>query len=105
MLTHLDEPLQVSQLSRIADISKSHFFALFKRVMGDSPIKIFIRARMQRACTLLLETGMSVKEVAALLGYQDEFYFSRVFKSVHGLSPSYYRARCEIAEKNCGSAS
>jgi AraC-like DNA-binding protein len=99
MLAHLDEPLRISQLSRMADISNSHFFALFKQAMGESPIKVFIRARMHRACVLLLETRMSVKEVAASLGYHDEFYFSRVFKSVQGLSPSYYRAQCDMTER------
>jgi transcriptional regulator GlxA family with amidase domain len=94
MLKHLDEPLRVPELSRIADVSCSHFFALFKRATGETPINYFTRARMRRACALLRETSMSVKEVAASLGYEDEFYFSRLFKSLHHLAPSYYRAQC-----------
>ena len=93
MLNHLDEPLQVPELSGIARVSLSHFFTLFKRVTGETPISYFTRARMRRACTLLRKTSMSVKEVAASLGYEDEFYFSRSFKSVHHLAPSYYRAQ------------
>jgi AraC-like DNA-binding protein len=94
MLTHLDQPLRVPELSRIADVSCSHFFALFKRATGQTPITYFTRARMRRACKLLLETSLSVKEIAASLGYEDEFYFSRLFKSLHQLAPSYYRAQC-----------
>jgi AraC-like DNA-binding protein len=94
MLTHLDQPLRVPELSRIADVSCSHFFALFKRATGQTPISYFTRVRMRRACKMLLETSLSVKEIAASLGYEDEFYFSRLFKSVHQLAPSYYRAQC-----------
>jgi transcriptional regulator GlxA family with amidase domain len=98
MLKHLDEPLRVPELSRIADVSCSHFFTLFKRATGQTPIGYFTRARMRRACKLLLETSLSVKEVAASLGYDDEFYFSRLFKSVHRLAPSYYRAQCRPSQ-------
>jgi transcriptional regulator GlxA family with amidase domain len=91
MLRHLDEPLQVATLAARASISPSHFFALFKRQIGCAPIDYFIRLRMQHACRLLDETVMSVKEVAATLGYEDPFYFSRIFKSVNRVAPSEYR--------------
>jgi transcriptional regulator GlxA family with amidase domain len=91
MVRHLDEPLQVATLAARANVSPSHFFALFKRRVGCAPIDYFIRLRMQHACRLLDETVMSVKEVAATLGYDDPFYFSRVFKAVNNVSPSLYR--------------
>jgi len=91
MLEHLDRPPCVTELSQIADISKSYFFVLFKRATGETPIKFLIRARMHRASIMLCETSMAVKEVAASLGYDDEFYFSRMFKWLYGLSPSHYR--------------
>jgi len=91
MLGHLDEPLQVATLAARAGVSLSHFFALFKRQIGCAPIDCFIRLRMQRACRLLDETMLSIKEVAAALGYDDPFYFSRVFKSVNHVAPSEYR--------------
>ncbi len=91
MMRHLDEPLQVATLAAQANISASHFFALFKRQTGCAPIDCFIRLRMRHACRLLDETVMSVKEVAATLGYDDPFYFSRIFKSVNGVAPTEYR--------------
>ncbi|MFZ0829436.1 MAG: AraC family transcriptional regulator [Verrucomicrobiia bacterium] len=91
MLRHLDKSLQVATLASRANISPSHFFVLFKRQIGCAPIDYFIRLRMQHACHLLDETMLSVKEVAATLGYEDPFYFSRVFKSVHHVAPSEYR--------------
>ena len=92
MTQHLDKPLQVATLAAQANISPSHFFALFKRRIGSAPMDYFTRLRMQRACRLLERTSLSVKEVASELGYDDPFYFSRVFKSVNQMAPSDYRA-------------
>jgi AraC-like DNA-binding protein len=47
---------------------------------------------MKRARQLLETTSMNVKEIAGQLGYEDPFYFSRLFKSVSGVAPSDYRS-------------
>jgi len=91
MSEHLDQPLQVAALAAKANISQSHYFALFKRYIGSTPIEYFTQLRIQRACHLLSTTSMSVKGVAAALGYDDPFYFSRVFRSVQGVAPSDFR--------------
>jgi AraC-like DNA-binding protein len=91
MRQHLDQPLQVARLAALVHISPSHYFALFKRRTGCAPIDFFIRLRIEQACRLLDETLMNVKEVAAVLGYDDPFYFSRTFKSVSHVAPSEYR--------------
>jgi AraC-like DNA-binding protein len=59
--------------------------------MGCPPMDYFTRLRMRRACELFDSTSASVKEVAAMLGYDDPFYFSRVFKSVLAIAPVRYR--------------
>ena len=93
MLQHLDEPLRVATLSAMSGLSASVYSSLFKCATGHAPIDFFIRMRMHRACELLQETTLGVKEVAAALGYSDPFYFSRIFKSVNGIAPSFYRLR------------
>jgi transcriptional regulator GlxA family with amidase domain len=90
MRQHLDQPLQVATIAASVHVSPSHFFVLFKRWAGCSPIDYFIRLRMRRACQLLDAGSLHVKEVAAALGYEDPFYFSRVFKAVHRVAPSDY---------------
>lgn len=92
MREHLNQPLPVAKLAALAHISPSHFFALFKRRTGSSPMDYFTHLRMQSARRLLDATSASVKEVAAVLGYDDPFYFSRVFKAVNRIPPSRYRA-------------
>src|ERR1700684_1485162 len=93
MVQHLDQPLQVATLAAQAKVSPSHFFALFKRRIGSAPMDYFTRLRMQRACRLLEDTGLSIKEISSKLGYDDQFYFSRVFKSINGVAPSAYRTQ------------
>jgi len=92
MREHLNQPLPVAKLAALAHISPSHFFALFKRRTGSSPMDYFTHLRMQYACRLLGGPSTSVKEVAAAVGYDDPFYFSRVFKAVNRIPPSRYRA-------------
>jgi AraC-like DNA-binding protein len=92
MTQHLDQPLRISTLCSMTCLSQSHFFALFKRITGHSPISYFIRERMRCATELLAQTALSVKAVSGSLGYNDPYYFSRLFKSVYQVAPSVYRA-------------
>lgn len=91
MKQHLSRSLRVSQLAVLAGISAARYSELFRERTGYSPIDYFIRLRMHRACQLLDTTGLSVKEIAAHLGYNDPFYFSRLFKQVNEVAPSEYR--------------
>ena len=91
MLQHVDQPLQMAVISKLTGVSESTFYYLFKLATGYTPNDLFTRVRMQHAGGLLRETDLSVKEVAAALGYDDPFYFSRIFKSVHGVPPREYR--------------
>jgi len=100
MEEHVNQPLQVSTLAAQANVSPSHFFALFKQLKGCPPMDYFTRLRMRHARELLDTTSASVKEVAAALGYDDPFYFSRVFKSVHQVPPSRYRSADRPARFN-----
>ena len=91
MTGHLNRPLTVATLAAMSNLSPSHFSALFKRQTGYAPIDYFIRLRIHQACQLLDNTDMNVKEIAAALGYDDAFYFSRIFKLLNDISPGEYR--------------
>lgn len=100
MLQRLDQPLHVANLAAAVNFSPSHFSALFKSWTGCPPIDYFIHLRMQHACWLLDNTPLKVREVAAALGYDDPFYFSRTFKSVNRIAPSEYRVMPEKLKDN-----
>ncbi len=91
MSHNLNGTLRISSLGKLVGTSTSNFYHLFKLATGSTPNGFFIRARMRRAGRLLVETTLSVKEIAAELGYNDQFYFSRLFKSVNGVCPRGYR--------------
>jgi len=103
MKEHLDQPLRAATLAAVAKMSLPHYFVIFKRCTGSTPIDYFIRLRMERARELLATTSCSVKEIAGLLGYDDPLYFSRVFKAVNLTTPTLYRANYRAAAVN-GSA-
>ena len=91
MKQHLEQPLHVATLAALANLSPSHYTALFKQHTGYAPIDYLIRLRMHWACQLLDTTDQPVKTIAASLGYDDPFYFSRLFKTVNEASPTEYR--------------
>jgi AraC family transcriptional regulator of arabinose operon len=93
MKQRLDRPLDVAQLASLANLSGSHYGALFRRLLGCSPKAYFDRLRLHRAAGLLLTTPDSVQTIAERMGYKDPLYFSRTFRRVHGVSPSEYRRR------------
>jgi len=87
----LSAPRPLEDYARHAGFSVSQFSHLFKRHYGTSPMAYFVELRIQRAKEFLNNTGMSVKEVAWELGFEDQLYFSRLFKKVSGISPTAYR--------------
>lgn len=92
MKKHLGEPLKVNTIASHFNYSNSHFFSLFKKKTGYSPIHYFNHLKIQKACQLLSFTDMSVKEISYSLGYEDPLYFSRLFKKIMNISPLQYRS-------------
>lgn len=95
---NLATPLTVATLAREAKLSVPHFTRLFKRQFAVSPMDYVIQKRVALAGSLLTETGLPLKQISATVGYDDPFYFSRLFKKVTGVSPSAYRARAGLRQ-------
>jgi len=91
MRGRVDTSLTVEEMSRHAGLSPTHFTRIFSQQMGFSPVEYFLRMKMQRACRFLTLTPLRVKEVAARLGYDDPYYFSRSFKKIMGVPPTACR--------------
>jgi AraC family transcriptional regulator of arabinose operon len=87
----LDQPHRLDELASAAGLSVPHFCALFRRVTGYAPIDFLIRQRIQAACRLLDTTDRSIASIAAEVGYEDPYYFTRCFRRVVGNSPRAYR--------------
>ncbi len=91
MRSKLAEKLTLEDLALMNKLSASHFSLLFKKGTGMSPLDYFIHLKLQQACLLLLTTEIKVKQIAADLGYDDPYYFSRLFKKYMKISPLQYR--------------
>lgn len=88
---HLDQPVQIADLAGQLRISPPHLHRLFKQRTRSSP-KAFLNAlRIERAAHLLRHTALPVVRVAALVGFDDPLYFSRVFTRSTGLAPGRFR--------------
>jgi len=90
---HFNKEISIPELAELEHLSVSRYYTLFKENMGSSPSEYMIELRINRACTLMLQSNMTVKEISALVGYHDAFYFSRLFKKYMGMSPAEYKRR------------
>ena len=96
MLEHLDRciarPVRLAQLAERSGFSAQHLNRLFRRVLGVTPLQYLARTRMEQAAALLREGRWTVNAVARKVGFEDPYYFSRLFHRHHGQSPSRFRA-------------
>lgn len=91
MKNNLHENIRISDLAETCNCSASNIYKIFKANLDSSPQDYFIHLKMERARKYLLRTNLKVKEVGAKLGYDDPYYFSRIFTKHVGLSPANYR--------------
>jgi len=91
MRMNLDKKLLVEDMAVKHQLSCSHFSMLFRKGTGMAPMDYFIHLKMQKACQLIYANESKIKEIAMTLGYDDPFYFSRVFRKNMGQSPEQYR--------------
>lgn len=92
---HLADNITVEDLAKQVYLHPNYFIMFFKGLMGISPIQYVNNRRMEEAKNLLLDPDSNVSEVANRVGMQI-YYFSRVFKSYTGLTPSRYRKQGSI---------
>jgi len=86
-------PLSLPEIAQHFFTSPYHFSRVFKESTGLSPIAYLTRTRMEHARRLLLNPELTIKAVAAKVGYGDSHYFSRAFAKEEGLTPTEYRQR------------
>jgi AraC-like DNA-binding protein len=85
---NLSQPLTRQSLAETFNLSAGYINQLFKVELGMSPSAVINRERAARAYQLLDREGFSVAESAQAVGFQDPFYFSRVFKQIYSIPPS-----------------
>jgi AraC family transcriptional regulator, arabinose operon regulatory protein len=88
---HFANWIYLEDLARKFHLSPPHLSATYKKHFGISPIDHVIRLRMQQAAHFLSDCNLNVSEIGATVGYEDVYYFSKLFKKHNGMSPTMYR--------------
>lgn len=92
MKGNLNRSLKIGDFAANENLSVSRFSQVFKEKTGYPPIHYFIKIKIQKSCQYLYFTDMSIKEISLIVGFSDQYYFSRIFKKIMGLPPSKYKA-------------
>jgi len=90
MQKNLHQSIKIKDIAEHVQLSESHLSKLFKNKTGSAPMDYFINLKMQEAIRLLSNQSMRIKEVAFSLGYNDPFYFSRIFTKHIGVNPTSF---------------
>lgn len=92
---NLHQKLSIDMMAKLAYISKSGFFKLFKDELGMSPNEFIVNERINKA-KHLLKLNYSVKETAFQTGFSDTNYFTRVFKQWVGTTPKSFQQNVKL---------
>lgn len=88
-------PISVGDIAEHVGLSRSRLYRLFMAELHLSPVQALTQTRIRQACALLRRGDLSVKNVAASVGYENQLYFSRRFHAVMGMTPTEYAAQNE----------
>ncbi|MBC3796889.1 AraC family transcriptional regulator [Acetobacterium tundrae] len=87
MHQNISRRVTLNELAELVQLSSTYLSRTFKVTTGYSVIEYFNKIKIDKAKELISEGDKKIKEVAEILGFTDEFYFSRVFKRIEGISP------------------
>lgn len=96
---NLSSAITRDTLAALVNLSPTRFHTIFKGIMGEAPMQYVRKLRLQRARELLImDSSLPVGEIAQLIGYPDQFHFSREFKKLFLTSPLRYRQQFKKAD-------
>lgn len=91
MKVHLQDSVTLESLAAAINISKTHLIRIFRKELGNSPMRYLTSLRVEESASLLSGTDMTLGQVAERLSFYNDSHFSKVFKKSMGENPSAYR--------------
>jgi AraC-like DNA-binding protein len=88
---HYAEKLSLEQVSRVAGFNPAYFARLFHQINRRTYVDYVTQIRLQQAQRFMNETLLTISEISYRVGFNDFYYFSRLFKKCYGLSPRQFR--------------
>lgn len=93
MDAHLEKPLSLADIAAQSSLHPNYFHRVFSSLAGKTPRQYLLDGRMRRARMLLLNSELTLEEVAKACGFASASYFDSVFKGYTGQTPGQYRGR------------
>ena len=97
VLAYIDDnymkDISSSDIANFIRLNRSYLFKLFKQQTGMSVSQYLIQYRINKACEFLTEYNFSIGQIARMVGIDDIYYFSKLFKKITGLTPTEYKKR------------
>ena len=93
---NLSRDLSVTSLAKRANLHTDYFSRLFHQHTGERPVKYIHEKRIERAQYLIVTTQMTFSEIATQTGFENVFYFSKIFKKITGMSPGNYKKQMDM---------
>ncbi|MFC5541420.1 helix-turn-helix domain-containing protein [Ureibacillus suwonensis] len=90
---HYDEPIDLRTLAKLVNKKETQVSYLFKKFTNKCPIEYLIDYRIEKATELIQTTDLLISDIGKMVGYQDPFYFSRLYKKRTGIAPASLRKR------------
>lgn len=91
MMAHIENPLPVNTLSRIANVDPATTRRLFLRHFQQTPGRYYKEIRLQRARNLLTNSPLQIRQIATMVGFADQATFARAYRHWSGVPPSQSR--------------
>ncbi|MEO2205132.1 helix-turn-helix domain-containing protein [Paenibacillus pabuli] len=91
MEDHYLEPLTLEAIAGKSNISVRHLNRIFRSHYQMTPITYMLTLRLERACSLLKHSSLTITQISYECGFNDSNYFTRQFRKAYGVSPKAYR--------------
>ena len=92
----LDEALDLTELASIAGLSALHFHRIFRGMLGETPLELHRRLRLERAALQLATVDTAVTVIAFDAGFETHESFTRAFQAAYALAPTQFRKRMSL---------
>lgn len=89
---HLDEPVVLEDLARLAEMSEGHLLRGFRQAMGVTPHQFLIGRRLERVRRLLVDPTLTLGQIAKRVGFASASHLGEAFRKRYGITPGHYRA-------------
>lgn len=93
---NLNRDLSVASLAKRANLHTDYFSRLFHQHTGERPVRYIHEKRIERAQYLIVTTQMTFADIATQTGFENVFYFSKIFKKITGMSPGNYKKQMDM---------